>query len=464
MRRKLVKMERRSATLMKAVSDVSDAAFDGDDDGVAPHPSRLSTTIARAAKPAGVVALVLFAALIPLRVYAAALISAAAAVAAVAAYLWLPAALGAALSALVSKYALNGAVDLEFRHPRLAAWFARGDGAWRLHARLDVALFRFGQPRVDGVDWARDEDHAWCHTDLLSASDVAVEASMLPREFLRLPLLFSRWRATPKAQPPRPTADGGDAPFGAVLNPATGCWQHRSPLGTIRVEQVSLGEVSLAFEHTRQRLNVCAVGDALARGEVRAAARRRRCPRARALVARKFNRLAVEVVAARHLDRAAEGRDRLNTFAVVQVVAQQRRSRTMMMNGDPVYAFRPEDPFVLTEPSTCVHVALYDENYVGDALLGQWTTTAKWLALDPTYADGGLGVAADGGDVNDGLGWAGWVPLRDGKWRPFDAPGAPKTSDLRGAPAPGYPAVQLRLRWSALPASPLAKPPKHRFL
>ena len=57
MRRKLVKMERRSATLMKAVSDVSDAAFDGDDDGVAPHPSRLSTTIARAAKPAGVVAL-----------------------------------------------------------------------------------------------------------------------------------------------------------------------------------------------------------------------------------------------------------------------------------------------------------------------------------------------------------------------------------------------------------------------
>ena len=242
MRRKLVKMERRSATLMKAVSDVSDAAFDGDDDGVAPHPSRLSTTIARAAKPAGVVALVLFAALIPLRVYAAALLSAAAAVAAVAAYLWLPAALGAALSALVSKYALNGAVDLEFRHPRLAAWFARGDGAWRLHARLDVALFRFGQPRVDGVDWARDEDHAWCHADLLSASDVAVEASMLPREFLRLPLLFSRWHATPKAQPPRPTADGGDAPFGAVLNPATGCWQHRSPLGTIRVEQVSLGE------------------------------------------------------------------------------------------------------------------------------------------------------------------------------------------------------------------------------
>ena len=79
--------------------------------------------------------------------------------------------------------------------------------------------------------------------------------------------------------------------------------------------------------------------------------------------------------------------------------------------------------------------------------MGQWTTTAKWLALDPTYADGGLGVAADGGDVNDGLGWAGWVPLRDGKWRPFDAPGAPNTSDLRGAPAPGYPAVQLRLRW-----------------
>ena len=94
----------------------------------------------------------------------------------------------------------------------------------------------------------------------------------------------------------------------------------------------------------------------------------------------------------------------LNTFACVQVVAQQRRSRTMMMNGDPVYAFAPADKFVLTEPSSCIHVAIYDEGYVADTLLGQWTTTAKMLALDPRYADGGAGVDVDEGPFSRGLG------------------------------------------------------------
>lgn len=178
-------------------------------------------------------------------------------------------------------------------------WLERGPTGWRdlrkcrVHVQVNLDKFSFGQPKVEGVEW--------CHANLLSATDVVVHVSMEPDHFCRLPLLLHRWKPSPRWQPRRPDPRGGGVRYGAVKNGETGTWQNRRPLGVIRVEQISLGDVVLAFEQTSSCLNVTTIGSELANGEVRAAARGGNVG-ARKFLDRKFNRLAVEIIGARGLE------------------------------------------------------------------------------------------------------------------------------------------------------------------
>ena len=175
-----MRTDRRAATLVKSVSAVSDDAAEPEC-GARPPRRRLGLLFVEELVPrCGVLCACVGAAWVvwsvPLVVYAWVGAVGAAAAAWGFAYLALPRYCGVWLSRAVSRFALHGAVDMEFRAPRVCLWF---DVAWRLHLQLNVEAFRFGQPKVARV--------RWCQADLLTASDVVVHVSMEPRDVLRPP-------------------------------------------------------------------------------------------------------------------------------------------------------------------------------------------------------------------------------------------------------------------------------------
>ncbi|KAJ8601220.1 hypothetical protein CTAYLR_003292 [Chrysophaeum taylorii] len=349
----------------------------------------------------------------------------------------------------------------------------------RLCVEVRVKKFVMGNPR-NSSDWCRDR---FC-----VATDVEVVLSMTLGDVAQLPCLTRYWSWRPRDQPIRPADDGGGLSFGAVRDPQTHTMRNRVMLGVIDVDKFSLCDAEVAFEQCEGRLNCVALGTALARGEIKAAAWKGHRA-ARACYSGKLNRLRVDVLAARDLDKTRQQRGSTtngaaantfvpSTFAHVRARMQQRRSRTVIRNADPVFGYEPE-PMVATDPSTVVHIVIFEEARFGDTVVGQWATTLKQLVLEPHLADGGKGL--DAADVlgnereNDEYGSGpyverkGWVPLRDVKWRPFDVPRfrAPNRdcttimnrleldgvdaevfdSSLADAPPLGYPAALIRIRW-----------------
>lgn len=335
----------------------------------------------------------------------------------------------------------------------------------------------------------------WCHNRFVTGTDIEVTLSTTLSDLFQLLYLTRYWSWRPRDQPVRPRDDGGSLPFGAVRDVQTHTLRNRIMLGVIDIEKFDLCDAEVAFEQCEGQLNSAALGTALARGEIKFAAWKG-CKAARILRDNKLNRLRVDVLAARDLDKAIKAPRRgiriarqgaanaPSTFARIQARSQTRRSRTIMLNTAPVYGYEPE-PFVVTDPSTVIHIIVFDEARFGDTIVGQFATTLKQLVLDPYAVDGGHGldiVDMDGSNDDDGankrnaggkgtafLERRGWVPLRDAKWRPFDVPrfqppdrtcGARinfgtgnereeeiHDSALREEPLQGYPALMIKLRW-----------------
>lgn len=335
----------------------------------------------------------------------------------------------------------------------------------------------------------------WCHNRFVTGTDIDVTLSTTLSDLFQLLYLTRYWSWRPRDQPVRLRDDGGGLPFGAVRDAQTHTLRNRIMLGVIDIEKFDLCDAEVAFEQCEGQLNSAALGTALARGEIKFAAWKG-CKAARILRDNKLNRLRVDVLAARDLDKAIKAPRRgiriarhgavnaPSTFARIQARSQTRRSRTIMLNTAPVYGYEPE-PFVVTDPSTVIHITVFDEARFGDTIVGQFATTLKQLVLDPHAVDGGLGLDiadVDGSHNSDGahdgsaggkgtayLERRGWVPLRDAKWRPFDVPrfqlpdrtcGARinfgtgneredeiHDSALREQPLQGYPALMIKLRW-----------------
>ncbi|KAJ8604085.1 hypothetical protein CTAYLR_001797 [Chrysophaeum taylorii] len=428
----------------------------------------------------------------------------------------LPEALGRVLSLLVSSLAVHGAVSMTFRGLRIVPWLEVSEmtsppkrvGAsvgsvddnesdsgesvvgdddsddleetvWRRLARsrlrLEIGIKRFaiGNPR--GLPWCRE----W----FVCANDVEIAISMTLSDLWRLRHLQSHWSPEPRHQPVRPRGDGGGLKFGAVRDDKGGFWRNRKMLGVITVDKFDIRDAEVAFEQCEGRLNCVELGSALARGELATLARKNRAAR---LVVDGLARLRVDVLAARHLDNAAPERRAPSTFVKISVRGQVRQSRTVPRTASPVFAYEPPEPFVVSDPSAVVHVAVYEDRVGRTTLLGQFATTLKQLISNPECVDGGRAASIHDGDKRvDRLAW---VPLRDAKWRPFETPryqihrtndrleayafkdtkngleivsnvapdaaapldAAPPTDAdfMRDEPDPArYPAVRLRLRW-----------------
>lgn len=369
---------------------------------------------------------------------------------------------------------------------RAVPWWRRLIETSRLSIEVRCKKFSMSNPR-NSVDWCRDR--------FVQGTDIEVTLSMTLSDFFQLKDLVTYWSWRPRDQPIRPMDDGGNLPFGAVRDPATRSVRNRVMLGVIDIEKFELCDAEVAFEQCEGSLNSAAVGSALARGEIKFAAYKGN-KAAKLVRERKFNRVQVDVIAARDLDQAFPkggphrglfslvpgmlGRNTNahyapSTFARVQARGQSRQSRTVIMNTAPVFGYKPE-PMVVSDPSTVVHVMILDEAHFGDSLVGQFATTLKQLVLDPRAIDGGQGLSVEDvhGEDDEGtyIERSGWVPLRDTKWRPFNVPRfrepnrdcvlhqvnyptddaaarQEEVSDscLREEPFAGYPAVMLKIRW-----------------
>lgn len=294
---------------------------------------------------------------------------------------WLPELLGKVMTFVVTRYGLLNEIVFEFRCVRVTPWF----DAWRLRIEIRCSRISFGNPK---------NSSDWCRSDFVVATDLLIDVAMPLRHVLRLPWLFEVWSPRPRDQ------------------------RSGEKLGVLTLERFEMETAEVAFEQCEGRLNVAAIETRLAKGQVNT----------------NFNRLRVEVLAARDLAKTS-------TYARVSLRAQQRRSRTIVMHSAPVFAYSPE-PMYVTDPSSVLHIAVFEESYLGDSIQGQWATTLKRLVLDPENADGGKGFKRV---VDDAYEWRGWLPLRDAKWRSFAQP------DLRDAPKPGYPAVLVKIRWERDP-------------
>lgn len=362
-------------------------------------------------------------------------------------------------------------------------WWRRFIEQTRLCVEVRCRKFTMGNPR-NSADWCRDR--------FVTGTDIEVTLSMTLSDLFQLAYLTTYWSWRPRDQPIRPSDDGGKLPFGACRDLKTHTVRNRVMLGVIDIEKFDICDAEVAFEQCDGLLNCAAIGSALARGEVKFAAWKGNeaagiCHR------HKPNWLHVDVYAARDLDKAmrtsrlglqSSSRHAPSPFARIQARGQMRQSRTIMVNAAPVFGYEPE-PFVVTDPSTVVHIVIFDEARFGDNILGQFATTLKQLVLDSSAVDGGLGLQATayepqadhGGNEDDRdnggtpyLEWRGWVPLRDAKWRRFVVPtfqlpergcGArinygsgddideetTPDSSLREEPLHGYPAVMVKIRW-----------------
>jgi len=440
----------------------------------------------------------------------------------------------------------------------------------RVCLEIRIKEFAFHNPKFYG----------FCRERFVTASDVEIVVSTSVEDFLRLRFLFRAWSWRPRDQPVRRSRDGGGLTYGVVRDPATKTWRNRRMLGVLDLERFDVCDAEIAFERANKKLNICAIGEALARGELRrhclsveeassessslssssksssstvtAAAATPPSRRAAFFVTkRKPTRLRVDVLAARHLDSASGAAHRLDPgsrptsvgrrfktdrfaapscFARILVRGQERRSRTILRSANPSFRYEPSEAFFVDDPSAVVHVGIFEEGPFGDNLVAQFATTLKQLILDPSAVDGGedaLEIKDDDAIVDR----KGFVPLRDAKWRVFTnvefaepervcdkpedvefvdhttfktttppgmtarisqssssssskrphsggavAPTAEttqvpsSTSNLSGGgcgqsvgeaarspPAPGYPAVLIRIRWDA-PETPLAEP------
>lgn len=346
----------------------------------------------------------------------------------------------------------------------------------RLRLDIRVAQVSFGNPK---------HSSKWCRDYMCAATDLAVDFAITLGDLVRASRhLFTHWSPFPR--------DQHNPSFAAVRDDKTKTMRNSTMLGVLNVERFEMGDAHLAFEQCEGRLNIAAIGRRLATAEI-AYFGSRHCHKhtftgraARLFGNVKLNRIRVEVLAARDLDQAftsAVGAAhhhhyKPSTFARVAVRAQQRRSRTIMRHSSPVFAYKPDEPIFVTDPSSVINVTVFEESYLGDSIVGQWATSLKRLILDVEQADGGRDLVKI--VEEDALEWRGWLPLRDAKWRTFrhvHKYATPKHSgqdvnfaddsmtavsldanehdahyDPRDSPAPGYPAVLVRLRWETDPS------------
>mmetsp|Transcript_20677 Transcript_20677/g.65019 ORF Transcript_20677/g.65019 Transcript_20677/m.65019 type:complete len:1473 (+) Transcript_20677:100-4518(+) len=373
----------------------------------------------------------------------------------------------------------------------IARTLARAFGRWlrsrRVRVDVRAAQVMFGNPK---------HSSKWCRDHLCAATDVNVDLAMTVGDLWRgLRHGFEVWSPFPRDQAKRR--------FAAVKDDKTKTLRNSRMLGVLNIERFEMADAEVAFEQCEGRLNVAAIGARLAAAEIRKRAGSEAfAPRAATVFkTHKLNRLVVEVLAARDLDHALHGDRKPSTYARATVRAQQRRSRTIMKHASPVFAYKPEAMYI-TDPSSVLHIAVFEESYLGDSIVGQWATTLKRLVLDPENSDGGRGLVTSTDDA--AVEWRGWLPLRDAKWRVFDRIPAHDTvphcmreptfpgedfpthdedlvarsassnssppqqrqqqqrqqrrgeddkcrPDPREAPVPGYPAVLVRLRWERDP-------------
>lgn len=344
----------------------------------------------------------------------------------------------------------------------------------RLRLDIRVAQVSFGNPK---------HSSKWCRDYMCAATDLAVDFAITLGDLVRAGRnLFKHWSPFPR--------DQHNPLFAAVRDDKTKTMRNSTMLGVLNIERFEMGDAHLAFEQCEGRLNIVAIGRRLATAEI-AHFGSRHCHkhtftgRAARLFGRvKLNCIKVEVLAARDLDQAFTGtvgathHHKPSTYARVAVRAQQRRSRTIMRHSSPVFAYKPDEPIFVTDPSSVINVTVFEESYLGDSIVGQWATSLKRLILDVEHADGGRDLMKT--VETNALEWRGWLPLRDAKWRAFrhvpkypppkysnqdvnladelptatnlDANEVYDQYDPRDSPAPGYPAVLIRLRWENDPS------------
>lgn len=190
--------------------------------------------------------------------------------------------------------------------------------------------------------------------------------------------------------------------------------------GVFRVEAVDLSGVSINFEMYRGEFNINGFMRILTEGEVRTA-----LPRGAPMP----NTLRVHVASAVGLKQGSANllTGELGCQPRVVLRARHLREQTRTLRDSPSrggggqtgpgpqWVWAEDLMMVLTDPSTVLHVSVYDDtgragvHDRGDKLLGQWVMTLKWLAMDPTYCEhSSLHVEGDGS-------MRGWFVLEDSK-------------------------------------------------
>ena len=301
----------------------------------------------------------------------------------------------------------------------------------RICLEIRIKEFVFKNPRRYG----------FCRDRFVTASDVEIAVSAAVEDLLRIRELLTGWSWRPRDQPVRRQRDGGGLTEGVVRDPTTKTWRNRRVLGVLDIDRFDVCDAEIAFERAKKKLNVCAIGEALANGEMQRAAARTSSPEAMAanfVVTQRPTRLRVDVVAARHLDAASgmmhrgdavgprsTGRrfknDRFaapSCFARILVRGQERRSQTILRSANPSFRYEPSEAFYVDDPSAVIHVGIFEEGKLGDYLIAQFATTLKQLILEPDAVDGGRS-ALEKNDDDKILDRRGFLPLRDPKWRVF---------------------------------------------
>jgi len=357
---------------------------------------------------------------------------------------------------MISSEMMDEDLDAEVSHHHQRALSPQCE-AWRRWLRRVLRSRVCLEVRIKEFAFHNPKRFHFCRERFVTASDVEIALSASVEDCLRLCSLFRVWSWRPRDQPTRRTGDGGGLAYG-VVSPSGFAkqWRNRRMLGVLDVDRFDVCDAEVAFERAEGKLNVCAIGQALADGEIRHAAARatttaketsplllvRRHQRARAakfVAKKKPTRLRVDVLAARHLDAASWGAahpressrptssgrrfktDRFaapSCFARILVRGQERRSRTILRSANPSYRYEPSEPFFVDDPSAVVHVGIFEEGAFGDHLIAQFATTLKQLVLDPDAVDGGA-AALEVRDDAETLDRRGFVPLRDAKWRVF---------------------------------------------
>ena len=100
-------------------------------------------------------------------------------------------------------------------------------------------------------------------------------------------------------------------------------------------------------------------------------------------------------------------------FVDVKIRKDIKTTKTVFKNLNPVWDESFE--FHVEDPSSVVHVAVYDEDYLTRTLLGQWRMTMKWFVMNPTYCAHGPDLTTTR-DENAVI-LKGWFPLLDSKFQ-----------------------------------------------